>query len=171
MEEVGLERINAHVMGLTDQLLGEMRGLRHSNGKPMTRIYGPVGTEDRGGTIAFNLLDPTGAIVDCRLIEEASSAAGVSLRTGYFCNPGAAESSFELPEDEARRCFDDLAGDTFTLKQFSACLHDRPVGAVRVSLGVSSNESDLGRLLEILTAFRDQASPEEAPMVTASLAG
>jgi selenocysteine lyase/cysteine desulfurase len=171
MEEIGLERINAHVMGLTDRLLGEMRGLRHSNGKPMARIYGPVGTEDRGGTIAFNLLDPTGAIVDCRLIEEASSAAGVSLRTGYFCNPGAAESSFELPEDEARRCYDDLAGDTFTLKQFSACLHDRPVGAVRVSLGVSSNESDLGRLLEILTAFRDQATPEEAPAVTAPLAG
>jgi selenocysteine lyase/cysteine desulfurase len=171
LEGIGMERVNAHIMELTEHLLDEMRGLRHSNGRPMARIYGPAGTEDRGGTVAFNLLDSEGAVIDCRLIEEASSAAGVSLRTGYFCNPGAAESSFELPEDEARRCYDELAGDTFTLKQFSACLHDRPVGAVRVSVGVSSNEADLGRLLEILGSFRDLASPEHPPAITKPLAG
>jgi selenocysteine lyase/cysteine desulfurase len=171
LERIGMERVNAHVTGLTCALLTELRALRHSNGRPLARIYGPAGTEGRGGTVAFNLLDPEGAVVDCRLIEEASSAAGVSLRTGYFCNPGAAESSFELPEDEARRCYDELAGDTFTLKQFSACLHDRPVGAVRVSLGISSNEADLRRLLEVIAAFRDLASPAEAPAVRASLAG
>jgi selenocysteine lyase/cysteine desulfurase len=171
LETIGMERVNAHVMGLTDQLLAALRELRHSDGRPMTRIYGPAGVDNRGGTIALNLLDGEGAVVDCRLVEEAASAAGVSLRTGYFCNPGAAESSFELPEAEARRCYDELAGDTFTLKQFSACLHDRPVGAVRVSLGLSSNEADVQRLLEVLTAFRDLRAPAEAPVVAGRLAG
>lgn len=171
LDGVGMERVNAHVMGLAGRLLAQLRELRHSNGRPLARIYGPVGNEGRGGTVAFNLLDTAGAVIDCRLIEEAASAAGVSLRTGYFCNPGAAESSFELPEDEARRCYDELAGDTFTLKQFSACLQDRPVGAVRVSVGVSSNRADLERLLEILVAFRDLAAPAAAPKVGARVAG
>jgi selenocysteine lyase/cysteine desulfurase len=171
LDGIGMERVNAHVMGLAGQLLAELRELRHSNGRPLARIYGPAGTENRGGTVAFNLLDTAGAVIDCRLVEEASSAAEVSLRTGYFCNPGAAESSFELPEDEARRCYDELAGDTFTLKQFSACLQDRPVGAVRVSVGVASNQADLERLLEVLAAFRDLAAPAAAPPVRARAAG
>lgn len=171
MEGIGMERINRHVMRLTSTLLTELQALRHDNGRPLALIYGPTGTEGRGGTVAFNLLDAEGAVIDCRLVEEAASAANVSLRTGYFCNPGAAETSFELPEDEARRCYDELAGDTFTLKQFSACLHDRPVGAVRVSVGVSSNDADLRRLLDVLALFRNMVAPAEAPAIAASLAG
>ena len=79
--------------------------------------------------------------------------AMVSIRTGYFCNPGAAETSFELPADEARRCYDTLAGDAFTLAQFSACLSDRPTGAVRASLGLSSDERDVARLMDVLRGF------------------
>jgi molybdenum cofactor sulfurtransferase len=155
LDSIGIERVSAHIETLTEVLLQELLGLRHSNGAPQVRVYGPCTTEGRGGTVAFNLLDPDGAIVDCLSVEAAASNAGISLRTGYFCNPGAAETSFELPEDEARRCFDELAGDTFTLKQFSVCLHDKPVGAIRVSLGLSSNEADIRRLMELLTEFRD----------------
>jgi len=155
LDGIGMERIGAHVMELTAVLLRELQALRHGNGQPLVRIYGPRTTEDRGGTVAFNLLDTAGTVIDCRLVEQAASEARISLRTGYFCNPGAAETSFELPEEEARRCFDQLAGDTFTLQQFSACLQDRPVGAVRVSLGLSSDERDIRRLLEVLAQFRD----------------
>lgn len=153
LDRIGMERIHAHVMGLTALLLDGLRSLRHPGGAPLVRVYGPDTTAQRGGTVAFNLLAADGAVVDCRLVEEAASAANVSIRTGYFCNPGAAETSFELPPDEALQCYEDLAGDTFTLRQFSACLHDRPVGAVRVSLGLSSNEEDVRRLLAVLEGF------------------
>jgi selenocysteine lyase/cysteine desulfurase len=157
LDEVGMERLNAHVMGLTGRLLEGLASLRHANGAPLVRVYGPASVEARGGTVAFNLLGADGGVLNCLLVEEAASAANVSLRTGYFCNPGAAETSFELPRDEARACYEELAGDTFTLKQFSACLNDRPIGAVRVSLGLSSNDQDVDALLRILARFREAA--------------
>ncbi len=158
MAELGMDRVQSHVMGLTAHLLSELGALRHSNGEPLVRIYGPRDTEGRGGSVAFNLIDPSGVVIDCRLVERAAADAGISLRTGYFCNPGAAETSFELPEDEARRCYDELAGDTFTLSQFSVCLHDRPVGAIRVSLGMASNEADIRALIDLLVRYRDTSA-------------
>jgi len=171
LDRVGMDNVNAHVMRLTAELLERLKGLRHSNGMPLVRIYGPADTVMRGGTVAFNLLDREGTTIDCRLVEEAASAARIALRTGYFCNPGAAETSFELPEDEARRCYQELAGDTFTLKQFSVCLQDRPVGAVRVSLGIANNSADLDRLVEVLATFRDQLVPLGAAGAQQPLAG
>ncbi len=155
LESIGIERISARIKELAGSLLGRLMGLRHSYGTPLVRVYGPTSIDEHGGTLAFNLVSPSGAIIDCRLVEEAAAKANLSMRTGYFCNPGAAEQSFELPDDEARRCYRELAGDTFTLQQFSACLHDKPVGAVRVSVGIPTMESDIERLITLLTTFRD----------------
>ena len=47
-------------MCLTGWLLDRLAALRHRNGEPMTRIYRPASTRDRGSTIAFNLLDSDG---------------------------------------------------------------------------------------------------------------
>jgi selenocysteine lyase/cysteine desulfurase len=160
LDAIGMERIHDHVTALTGVLLRELRDLAYDDGRPMVRVYGPATTEGRGGTVALNLIDGEGRVLDCRVVEATAIAANVSLRTGYFCNPGAAETSFELPEEEARRCFTELAGDTFTLQQFSACLHDRPVGAVRLSLGLSSTEADVRRGIEVLaTCARAHAAP------------
>lgn len=167
---IGMERIQAHVAGLTTSLLDGLHSLRHAGGRPMVRIYGPPRADGRGGTVAFNLIDPAGTVVDCRAVERAATGAGISLRTGYFCNPGAAETSFELPEDEARRCYDELAGDTFTLAQFSACLHDRPVGAVRVSLGLCNVEADVRALIRLLGRFTDLPADTATATGTATAA-
>lgn len=152
LETIGVERLHDHVMALTRTLLDGMRTLRHPEGTPMVRVYGTTDLAERGGTVACNLLYPDGRVIDSRCVEAAAAAAGVSLRTGYFCNPGAAETSFELPAEEAARCFQELAGDDFTLHQYSVCLHDRPVGAVRLSLGLSSNASDVERGLAVLAS-------------------
>lgn len=170
LASLGMERVQAHVAELTGYLLRELASLRHGNGRPLVRIYGPTGAEGRGGTVAFNLVDPDGAVIDCRLIEQAASAARISLRTGYFCNPGAAETSFELPADEARRCYEELAGDTFTLAEFSVCLQDRPVGAIRVSLGLSSSESDIDALVRLFERYRD-ATPATLAAAGSDAAG
>ncbi|HEX6938190.1 MAG TPA: aminotransferase class V-fold PLP-dependent enzyme [Longimicrobiales bacterium] len=147
---LGMDRIQAHITELTALLLEKLKALRHPTGAPLVRIYGPQTTEGRGGTVAFNLIDPTGKVIDCRAVEVAAAEAGISLRTGYFCNPGAAETSFELPEDEALRCYEELAGDDFTLARFSVCLQDRPVGAIRVSVGLCNHEGDLDALIALL---------------------
>ena len=155
LEEIGIENINARVMRLTEELLGAMLALRHGNGAPMVRVYGPGNMEMRGGTIAFNLLDPQGGLVDFRAVEQRSNAAGISLRTGFFCNPGAAEFAFEYPDDEAFRCIKTLTPETFNIQVFGDCMSDHPVGAVRVSVGIASSRADLERLMEVLCSFRD----------------
>lgn len=164
LREIGIERINAHVMGLTGVLMERLKGLRHTNGAPMVRIYGPDGLDRRGATVAFNLLDPAGELVDFRAVEQRANEASISIRTGFFCNPGAAEFAFDYHDEEAFRCISTLTAETFTLQQFSDCMGDQAVGAVRASLGIASNEADIDRLIEVLATFRDEetASPLSA---------
>lgn len=88
---IGIGLIHTRVTCLTGWLLGRLGELRHSNGAPMVRIYGPADTRDRGGTVAFNLLDPVGRLADERAVARDTAAAGISVRTGCFCNPGASE--------------------------------------------------------------------------------
>lgn len=155
MGEIGIDRINAHVMRLTGVMLRELASLRHSNGAPMVRVYGPTGSEMRGGCVAFNLLDPEGETVDFRVVEQRTNAANVSIRTGFFCNPGAAEFAFEYHDADAFRCIQTLTPETFTLQQFSDCMNDYAVGAIRASVGIASNDADVDRMVEVLATFRD----------------
>lgn len=155
---IGIEEINAHVMCLTGTLMDRLTGLRHGDGTPMVRIYGPATTEGRGGSIAFNLIDPAGELVDFREVERRTNEANVSIRTGFFCNPGAAEFAFEYQGEDAFRCIKTLTPETFTLQQFSDCMSDHAVGAVRASVGIGSNQADIDRLMEVLATFRDAAA-------------
>ena len=93
---IGIDRICQRVMCLTGWLLGRLAAMRHGNGEPMARIYGPAHIRGRGGTVAFNLLDPAGRVIDERAVLRATAAAGISIRTGCFCNPGAGEGAAQL---------------------------------------------------------------------------
>ncbi len=170
LEEVGLERIHEHVMGLTRRALGELRALRHSGGTPLARIYGPETGEGRGATIAFNLLTPAGEVIDFRVVEQRAGETGISLRTGYFCNPGAAEFALDHSDAKVRRCAGTFTPDSFDLWRFAECLRDRPVGAIRASFGIASDEADLRRLLEVLASFRDSDASLSAELASARFA-
>ena len=78
LERIGLETIQTRVACLTAWLLSELLELRHSNGRPMVRIYGPANTIGRGGTITLNFYDPDGHLLDYRRVEEL--AAGSASR-------------------------------------------------------------------------------------------
>ena len=171
LDRVGLPRIHEHVMGLTGTLLQELQQLEHSNGAPMVKIYGPHTLEGRGGTVALNVLDPRGNVVDCELVQQRANSQNISIRTGFFCNPGAVEYSFEYAQAEAYQCFETLDPHSFTLQQFSACLNDKPVGAVRVSVGLASNQADVRRFIEFLEAFRDLAPQEGGPRRVPDMVG
>jgi selenocysteine lyase/cysteine desulfurase len=152
---LGAERIERHVGAMTGHLLRRLDALRHRGGSPLTRIYGPRGLEGRGGAVAFNLVHPDGGEVDFRTVEERANAAGISLRTGFFCNPGAAEYAFDHREADTERCFRSLAPEDFSIRAFSICLDDRPVGAVRVSVGIPTIPSDIDALIDVLAGFRE----------------
>ncbi|MDT8340376.1 MAG: aminotransferase class V-fold PLP-dependent enzyme [Longimicrobiales bacterium] len=150
LEAVGMVRLRRWLGGITARLLEALAGLRHPDGAPAVAVYGPADTADRGGTVAFNLLDRAGRPLPYEAVEGAAARAGVSIRGGCFCNPGAAEVAFDMPARETLECLQRLGRD-FTLARFRECLGgDVPVGAVRASLGIASEPQDVARLMAVL---------------------
>ncbi len=157
IQAIGLEVIAERVRCLTGWLLDEFLALRHSNGRAMVRIYGPATSENRGGTVTFNLYDPQGHLLDYRRVEELAGAEGISLRTGCFCNPGAGEMAEGLTEEdmEAGRAL----GTDANLLSFARLMRDqrhKSAGSIRASIGLVTNFADIWRFLRFIAGFRDQ---------------
>jgi selenocysteine lyase/cysteine desulfurase len=149
---IGIDDINRRVRCLTGWLLERLAELRHGNGRPMARVYGPTGTNGRGATIALNLLDPDGALVDERLVAKESSEQRFAVRTGCFCNPGAGEGAFGVNT----RLLQSAIG-TRTLQEYLDLLSMPTGGAIRVSFGVASSFSDAQRFLRFAErTYRDR---------------
>ncbi|GHH76891.1 aminotransferase class V-fold PLP-dependent enzyme [Streptomyces sulfonofaciens] len=156
---IGVDAVHEHVRALTGRLLRGLRELRHTCGAPMVRLYGPAGTERRGGTVALNFLDPLGRIVDERIVSRDGAARNISLRTGCFCNPGAGEAAFGIGMAALRRA---VRGRPGTIDDYLSRLDLPSGGAVRVSVGVSSNLRDVETFLEFAgDTYRDR-SPDTA---------
>jgi len=159
LEQVGVDLIQTRVRCLTGWLLSNLLALRHGNGRPMVRLYGPVTTVQRGGTVTMNFYDPEGRLLDYRRLEELAGEQRISLRTGCFCNPGAGETAEDLTEDDMRAGL--AEGDEISLSRFLQVMQTRggkSAGALRVSFGLASNFADVERFLAFAAGLRDQTS-------------
>src|SRR5215469_13255372 len=153
---IGLDTIHWRVMCLTGWLLDRLAALGHGNGQPMARIYGPIDTRDRGGTVAFNLLDPGGGVIDERAVARAATAAGISIRTGCFCNPGAGEGASQLTRHALRTA---ARARPQTMDQYIALLGLPSGGALRASVGLASTIDDVERFLAFVErSYQDRAA-------------
>ena len=154
LREVGMRQVHARVTALTARLLEILTEARHTSGAPAVRIYGPTSVTDRGGTVAFNMLSADGRVLPYGDVERAAGAAGIALRGGCFCNPGAAERALELPGDAMLECLETIPQGSFSLKALAECLGgDVAVGALRASVSIPTTEADLARLESFLVDF------------------
>jgi selenocysteine lyase/cysteine desulfurase len=154
IDNVGIDLIRLRVACLTGWLLDRLAAMRHTNGQPMARIHGPADTRDRGGTVAFNLLDPHGQVVDTRTVARDTAAAGISVRTGCFCNPGAAEAAFRLTKSDVTKARWLAAGSTDRYMDSIGV----PGGAIRASVGLASNIKDVESFLSLIeSTHQDRA--------------
>jgi selenocysteine lyase/cysteine desulfurase len=152
LETIGMPRIHEHVMRLTTRFLEGLEMMTHSDGTPAVRVYGPRTARARGGTVAFNVLSVDGRAIPYSLVERRARDAGVAVRGGCFCNPGAAEHAFGFDAARARECLRASARG-FTIDRFAECLgEDVAVGAIRASIGVANNDRDIDRALEMIWA-------------------
>lgn len=159
IEAIGMDLITERVRCLTGWLLEQLLAQRHTNGRPMVRIYGPVTTEARGGTISLNLYDHNESLLDYRRVEELAGNEDISLRTGCFCNPGAGESAEALTADDMRAAL--TLGSDVNLSSFMRLMQDRghkSAGAIRVSMGLVSNFTDVSRFVKFVASLRDRTS-------------
>jgi selenocysteine lyase/cysteine desulfurase len=149
LEAVGMDALTEHVEDLTRVMLDGLRELRYADGRPGVRIYGPDSLTDRGGSVAFNVLDREGRVVWYDDVVRGAAAHGISLRGGCFCNHGSVESAFGHTAAQTRRCLE-ATRQGFTIARFAECMRGLPLGAVRASLGLASNQSDVERLIQFL---------------------
>lgn len=157
LESIGIDVIHTRVHCLTAWVLEQLLALQHTNGRHMVRIYGPITTAMRGGTMTFNLYDPDGHLLDYRRVEELATSERISLRTGCFCNPGVGETAEGLTEEDMLAGLE--AGADITLPRFLQVIHHRggkSAGAIRASLGIVSNFADVYRFVRFVSGFRDQ---------------
>ncbi len=153
---IGLDLIHTRVACLTSWLLRELAGLRHASGVPLVTIYGPTTLQARGGTVTMNFYGADGRFIDHRLVEQRANQAGISLRTGCFCNPGGGELALGISADELTSCF--ITHDRMTLDEFRRCIDDKSTGAVRVSVGLVTTFADVFRLTEFARGFLDKTA-------------
>ena len=150
---IGMDTIHTRVMCLAGWLLETLSGLRHSNGAPMAHIYGPLGSEMRGGTVALNFTDPSGALIDSRVVERHANSAGIALRSGCHCNPGAGEIALGLTQADMAAALHQK--DLLSHEEFVQVVDEKKSGAARVSVGLASTFADVYRFAEFARGFRD----------------
>ena len=140
MSRLGMDAVARHAAAMTERLLEVLRGAGEA-----VDIYGPDRMVGRGGTVAFNVRRG-GCIVPYEDVEAAARGLGIAIRGGCFCNPGAAAYALGLDPARTRTC---LRGH-FSLTRFRECMDGRPVGALRASVGLATNERDIARLGELI---------------------
>ncbi len=161
IEAAGIETIHERVSCLTGWLLENMAGLRHDNGERLVQIYGPELLEARGGTIAFSFNDPSGAHLDYRRIEKLASEAGISLRTGCFCNPGAGETAHHLSREDMAQAFGRAEAVSFdAFYQMAKDQMGKAPSTLRISLGLVTNFADAYRFMTFASAFANVTAAE-----------
>jgi selenocysteine lyase/cysteine desulfurase len=142
------------VTSLAGWLIDELMALQHSNGRPLIRLYGPASTERRGGTVTVNFYDPEGRLMDWRWVEQQANRVNISLRTGCFCNPGAGEVINGLTAEDMAPYFQNH--DRMTFEEFITVMDGKAAGAVRISLGIVSNFSDVAHMVAFARSLLDR---------------
>lgn len=156
INSIGIERINKRVEELGGFILNELRVLKHRNGKPLVKLYGPAGTVNRGGTFLMNFVDQSGQFYPLQHIEELAILNKISLRTGCFCNPGVDETNHQLPLQLLKTYFTkNDQGDYFHFVNYLG----RPRGAVRISIGIATVKKDIHHFIDFATSLLNKKAP------------
>jgi selenocysteine lyase/cysteine desulfurase len=166
LARIGIDRIHDHVTALGDAMVRELTALRHATGRRLVEIHGPAGGALRGATFALGFHDPDGAPIDERIIERTAHAAGISLRTGCFCNPGGFEAAWGLSRSRLRALrptgwqfvktlFGSARSAPPTMQDYVDKLGLPTAGATRVSLGLASNAADVAAFVNYARTFLD----------------
>lgn len=133
LQAIGMNEIRAHEVKLVDRML---TGLKAMGG---ITVYGPTDPQHRLGVVSFNISGVSDLLSAAVLSEEGA----IAVRNGRFC---AHIYMDRLLSGAARRQVGDGQGAEA----------NAPTGAVRASVGLYNDESDVDRLLEYVARVKDR---------------
>jgi selenocysteine lyase/cysteine desulfurase len=154
IESIGINTIHTRVMCLTGWLIDQLLALRHGNGRPVVRLYGPAGLDRRGGTVQVNFFDPAGRMIDCTTVERLANGERISLRAGCHCNPGAREAALGVTHADLAPSI--VQKDQLSYEQFLHVIDGKTTGALRASLGLASTFADVYAYVQFAKTFIDR---------------
>ena len=144
IESIGYDVIHERVQSLTGWLLDTLTGMKHGNGVPLVKLYGPTKMQGRGGAVTVNFYDKNNQAMDHRTIEHKANEVNISLRTGCFCNPGAGEIALGISRVELDVCFTSAGHEErLSVDDFRHCIDGKSSGAVRISVGMVTDFKDV----------------------------
>lgn len=89
----GVDSVERHVSSVPKYLYEQFAALTCSNGQPVVQKHGkhhlPNRRKVQGGTINIQLLSPDGKVRSYKKAGRRLAEAGLHVRTGCTCNPGA----------------------------------------------------------------------------------
>jgi selenocysteine lyase/cysteine desulfurase len=153
IESIGIQKIKSRVRSLAEYLYAELSALKHDNGVPMIQLFGPKTFDSRGGTLILNFFDQNGKVIDFQSIEKMANHKQISLRTGCFCNPGIDEINNCITDAELSKYYinrDENSGYKDMIETLG-----KMRGAVRISVGLGTNQADLDEFVEFCLGVKN----------------
>lgn len=152
IENIGIDNIQLRVTSLISYLKKELESLKHTNGNPLVKIFGPKDENDRGGTLVLNFFNASGEKYSFENIESLTNQKNISIRSGCFCNPGIDEINNCITTDELAQYF--TSRDNGDYKDMMAVLN-KMRGATRVSVGIATVKADLDSFISFVSELKD----------------
>lgn len=145
LDRIGWSAIQKRTRALVAWLLKQLRSLRHNedDSRHLVRVYGSHAVKDRGSILSFNVVDFSGTVLPPEIVRKLANRCNIKLSIGNFNNPGLANLLGGAPHERS-------SGDVGILERNWGFM------AVRASFGPVSNFSDVYRLVQFLSRFRDE---------------
>lgn len=137
LQEVGMDKIEAHEKELNRRLIDGLKKLDH------VIIYGDSeNIDDRVGVVTFNFDNINSYILATNLSEKG----GVATRRGAFCAHPYVWRLMKLSDEE--------------INSFIDCTDIKTAGMIRISFGIYNTEEEVDRFLEMLPGIMETSSAE-----------
>lgn len=151
INEIGIQRISERVKSCTEYLYNQLQYIKHDNGNPVVKIFGPTDRTQVGGTLLMTFLNASGDTIMFEEVAHKANEHTISLRTGCFCNPGIDEVNNCLTNHELEAYFSGRErGNYYDMIQYL----NKMRGAVRISVGIATNQSDLDAFIRFVEGMK-----------------
>ena len=148
LNEIGIDNISKHSWTITRELFLRLNSIRHSNGRPVVKIYGNHYMNDferQGPIVTMNFLNNKGGYIGYNEVMVNAKNENINIRVGCFCNPGACTRANNLNDDQVEEYYNKKTSCHDSIDIIDGI----PLGAVRVSVGAYTTMEDV----EKFTAF------------------
>jgi len=153
INSIGMERISKRINYLARYIFDKLKELKHDNGSPLVKIFGPENFANRGGNMIVNFFDVDHVKFNIEKIEKMANENSISIRSGCFCNPGIDEINNLIATPEMQTYFSSRdKGDHRDIDNYLGKMR----GATRISVGLATNTQDLDKFITLIKTLQNK---------------